>query len=645
MSYNSKYTGEQVEELLDQVANGGGGITSETDPIFSASPAAKITDEDIEQWKNNGLKTYVFDAGVFDNENSVNIDKDITQDELNEIVNADFVYVKYEPSYGGTEVFVLLQLKEKGEFSANYHGMFLENVVVEMIVRFDSLSMGCSIYLIQHMPQYINTYSLYLLDDDIYDNNTVDLSELVLYYEVTENTIYGLSIITLNNSYILQKVMQDGLGNDILVGQYDDNSILKLTYNKLEPNNSVINIINRGTYSKPSTGIPKSDLNESVQQSLEKADTALQEHQDISGLATKSELNNKVDKVDGKQLSTEDFTTLLKQKLDDLSNYDDTAIQESVSKLRTDLDTLVSGDTTTAIKTFNEVIAFLDGLEDTEDLASIIASIEQQIAAKGTVTSITAGDGLTGGTITGSGTIGLSPKFSSSQSLTFYPGLSVGSLMIPDTSVTLDYATLTSRYPIMIDCDTFGRIVKLGHATSATHLSGYRVGHATASKSGFMSPSDKTKLDGIDMTKKQDTLVSGTNIKTINGESILGEGNIVIEGGSGSSNDLEYIKLNTEEESFSLLGNKVYHLECGEGKDYSFDLSDLDYGKPTTLILQCSNVGSITFAPASLIWAENKELVIENGKVVEISIMAVTTEVDALHLGSWTSYNFDLTGN
>ena len=65
----------------------------------------------------------------------------------------------------------------------------------------------------------------------------------------------------------------------------------------------------------------------------------------------------------------------------------------------------------------------------------------------------------------------------------------------------------------------------------------------------------------------------------------------------------------------------------------------------TTLILQCSNVGSITFAPASLIWAENKELVIENGKVVEISIMAVTTEVDALHLGSWTSYNFDLTSN
>ena len=34
-----------------------------------------------------------------------------------------------------------------------------------------------------------------------------------------------------------------------------------------------------------------------------------------------------------------------------------------------------------------------------------------------------------------------------------------------------------------------------------------------------------------DSINKQDTLVSGTNIKTINGASILGSGNITIEGG------------------------------------------------------------------------------------------------------------------
>lgn len=36
-----------------------------------------------------------------------------------------------------------------------------------------------------------------------------------------------------------------------------------------------------------------------------------------------------------------------------------------------------------------------------------------------------------------------------------------------------------------------------------------------------------------DVSDKQDTLVSGTNIKTINGNSVLGSGNLVIEGGGG----------------------------------------------------------------------------------------------------------------
>jgi len=185
---------------------------------------------------------------------------------------------------------------------------------------------------------------------------------------------------------------------------------------------------NTGDYSKPSTGIPKSDLASDVQSSLGKADTALQEHQDISGLATKSELNNKqdtlvsgtniktingknilgegniviegggsvdlsdyatkaelkgkVDKVDGKQLSTEDFTTLLKQKLEGLSNYDDTSIIQAVQSLQGQINTLVSDNASTAIESFNEIIAFLQGITDSEDLDSIIASIEQQIVVK-----------------------------------------------------------------------------------------------------------------------------------------------------------------------------------------------------------------------------------------------------------------------
>lgn len=90
--------------------------------------------------------------------------------------------------------------------------------------------------------------------------------------------------------------------------------------------------------------------------------------------------------------------------------------------------------------------------------------------------------------------------------------------------------------------------------------------NATTSVAGFQSAADKIKLDGVasgatanqtdayllaranhtgtqaqstvvnlvtDLSAKQATLVSGTNIKTINGASILGSGDLVISGGGG----------------------------------------------------------------------------------------------------------------
>jgi hypothetical protein len=46
----------------------------------------------------------------------------------------------------------------------------------------------------------------------------------------------------------------------------------------------------------------------------------------------------------------------------------------------------------------------------------------------------------------------------------------------------------------------------------------------------YVTSNDLTLL----LAQKQDTLVSGTNIKTINGVSILGEGDLVIKGGGAS---------------------------------------------------------------------------------------------------------------
>lgn len=48
-----------------------------------------------------------------------------------------------------------------------------------------------------------------------------------------------------------------------------------------------------------------------------------------------------------------------------------------------------------------------------------------------------------------------------------------------------------------------------------------------------------TKADTSALSSKQDTLVSGTNIKTINGETILGSGNLVIQSGTSNWDDIQ----------------------------------------------------------------------------------------------------------
>ena len=106
----------------------------------------------------------------------------------------------------------------------------------------------------------------------------------------------------------------------------------------------------------------------------------LTEHQSLAHLATKSELDGKVDKVVGKQLSAEDFTIELKAKLEGLKNYDDAALVSKVDAIQETIDTLFSKNASSVIESFNEIIAFLEGIEDSESLDSIIASIEQQIA-------------------------------------------------------------------------------------------------------------------------------------------------------------------------------------------------------------------------------------------------------------------------
>lgn len=99
-------------------------------------------------------------------------------------------------------------------------------------------------------------------------------------------------------------------------------------------------------YTKPSTGIPKSDLESSVQTSLGKADTALQEHQSLTAYAKTTDVNaglaTKVDKVTGKSLVSDTQITKLEGLSDQATT---TAAIADAKKAGTDAQTSITSHT------------------------------------------------------------------------------------------------------------------------------------------------------------------------------------------------------------------------------------------------------------------------------------------------------------
>lgn len=78
----------------------------------------------------------------------------------------------------------------------------------------------------------------------------------------------------------------------------------------------------------------------------------------------------------------------------------------------------------------------------------------------------------------------------------------------------------------------------------------------TSAEWGNVQGNIEDQTDLIDLLEeKQDTLVSGTNIKTINNQDILGEGNISI-GGSGGTSDYDHLENRPQINNVTLTGNK-----------------------------------------------------------------------------------------
>ena len=185
---------------------------------------------------------------------------------------------------------------------------------------------------------------------------------------------------------------------------------------------------------------------------------------EVDNLLTNTEtlLANKVDKVTGKGLSTNDFTDTFKQALE-LKKVQDISTDSVTKKL---------------------VVSYTDDTVANLSINDIVTDVK-----------------VSGATL----------------------------------DATTNVLTLTSTdggADVTVDLSDF---VSSGELTSAlSEKADYIHSHLT---SDIIDLDDTLSNLATDLSNKQDNLVSGTSIKTINGESVLGSGNIVITGGGSGGGD------------------------------------------------------------------------------------------------------------
>ncbi len=154
----------------------------------------------------------------------------------------------------------------------------------------------------------------------------------------------------------------------------------------------------------------------------------------------------------------------------------------------------LSGGTVTASGTLQADTSILSTKNNTQKIVNDSSSVIRALVntkGSGTVTSVATGYGLSGGTITSTGTL------------------------------NVDTATMATRLRTRKEIDSVSVVVSTGLAGKSN--TGH--GHAQSDITGLVT----------DLSNKQATLVSATNIKTINGSSVLGAGDLVVSASAGGS--------------------------------------------------------------------------------------------------------------
>lgn len=270
----------------------------------------------------------------------------------------------------------------------------------------------------------------------------------------------------------------------------------------------------------------------------------LTEHQDISGLATKEELNGKQNTlVSGTNIKTINSQSLLGEGNIEITvqggGITDAPNDGKLYGRKSEQWTEVVIPDTSNLATKAELGAKLDTATYNEEKATFALKTEiPNISNLATKTELT--EGLAGK----ANTSDLSDYLTTANAQSTYATKSELGAKLDVETYNSDKATfaLKSELP-----DTSDFITK----ATADETYQPKGEYLTSIPENYVTDEElngKGYATTAQLNAKQDTLVSGTNIKTVNGNSLLGSGDITIEGGGSGIATWDYAQLQSDQE-------------------------------------------------------------------------------------------------
>jgi hypothetical protein len=193
------------------------------------------------------------------------------------------------------------------------------------------------------------------------------------------------------------------------------------------------------------------------------------------------------------------------------------------------------------------------------------------------------------------------------------------------------------------------------------------ISEADASTDGFI-----TAVDWNTFNDKQDELVSGTNIKTINGSSVLGSGDLVVSGGGGgfhipikprsgagysnniisgsgtfgNSGSVLYLTPLIPANSLTISSASIQVTTAGAGTNMKIVVYSDVNGLPTTKLLESSllDISTTGFKTFTTSFTFNAGTTYWIGTIASLGAGAITSTSQSLQIGTATNSNTTFNG-